>query len=66
MEYSLHEYGDFFPGTGHIADVGAKEGEGYSVNAPFANDMTDAAYESLFKAVLQKIMHIFQPGAIVL
>jgi histone deacetylase 1/2 len=66
MEYSLHKYGDFFPGTGHIADVGAKEGEGYSVNAPLASGMTDAAYESLFKPVLQKIMDIYQPGAIVL
>jgi histone deacetylase 1/2 len=64
--YSLHKYGDFFPGTGHIADVGAKEGEGYSVNAPLSSGMTDAAYESLFKPVLQKIMDVYQPGAIVL
>lgn len=66
MTFSLHKYGDFFPGTGHIADFGAKEGEGYSVNAPLSNGMTDAAYESLFKPVLQKIIDIFQPGAIVL
>ena len=34
MTFSLHKYGDFFPGTGHIKDTGAKDGTGYSVNAP--------------------------------
>jgi len=34
MTFSLHKYGDFFPGTGHIGDVGAKDGTGFSVNAP--------------------------------
>ena len=29
MTLSLHKYGDFFPGTGHISDVGAKDGTGY-------------------------------------
>ncbi len=62
----MHKYGDFFPGTGHIADVGAKDGQGYSVNAPLSSGMTDSAYESLFKPVLQKIMDIYRPGAVVL
>ena len=66
MTLSLHKYGDFFPGTGHIKDTGAKEGTGYSVNAPLTNGMTDKAYEDIFKPVMDKIMEIFQPGAIVL
>lgn len=67
MTFSLHKYGDFFPGTGHISDVGAKDGMGYSVNAPLNNGMTDQDYvENLFKPVLNKIMEVFQPGAIVL
>ena len=53
-------------GTGHIKDVGAKEGIGYSVNAPLTDGMTDKAYEDLFKPVMDKIMEIFRPGAIVL
>jgi len=48
MTFSLHKYGDFFPGTGHIKDVGAKEGTGYSVNAPLTSGMTDKAYEDIF------------------
>jgi histone deacetylase 1/2 len=67
MTFSLHKYGDFFPGTGHISDIGAKEGEGYSVNAPLNNGITDDTYFSeLFQPVFDKIMEVFQPGAIVL
>lgn len=67
MTFSMHKYGDFFPGTGHISDVGAKDGTGYSVNAPLNNGMTDEAFfEDLFKPVMSKIMEKFQPGAVVL
>ena len=66
MTFSLHKYGDFFPGTGHIKDTGAKEGTGFSVNAPLTSGMTDSAYEKIFKPVMTKIMEIFRPGAIVL
>mmetsp|Transcript_33288 Transcript_33288/g.92741 ORF Transcript_33288/g.92741 Transcript_33288/m.92741 type:complete len:424 (-) Transcript_33288:24-1295(-) len=67
MTLSLHKYGDFFPGTGHIQDVGAKEGVGYSVNAPLQAGITDEIYlEQLFIPVFDKIMEVFQPGAVVL
>jgi histone deacetylase 1/2 len=67
MTFSLHKYGDFFPGTGHIQDVGAREGIGYSVNAPLQAGITDDIYlEQLFIPVFDKIMEVFQPGAIVL
>lgn len=67
MTLSLHKYGDFFPGTGHITDVGAKKGTGYSVNAPLNNGITDDTYfEELFKPIMDKIMNVFRPGAIVL
>lgn len=67
MTFSLHKYGDFFPGTGHMADVGAKDGAGFSVNAPLQSGITDDAYlEQIFKPVMNKIMEVFRPGAIVL
>ena len=67
MTFSLHKYGDFFPGTGHISDIGAKDGTGFSVNAPLQNGITDENYvEDLFKPIVGKIMEVFQPGAIVL
>lgn len=67
MTLSLHKYGDFFPGTGHIQDVGAKDGVGYSVNAPLQQGITDETYlNELFIPVFDKIMEVFQPGAVVL
>merc|ERR1712008_260825 len=53
-------------GTGHIKDIGAKEGAGFSVNAPLTSGMTDTAYEGVFKPVMDKIMEVYRPGAIVL
>jgi histone deacetylase 1/2 len=67
MTLSLHKYGDFFPGTGHVQDVGAKEGVGYSVNVPLQQGITDDTYmHDLFVPIFGKIMEVFQPGAIVL
>jgi histone deacetylase 1/2 len=66
MTFSLHKYGDFFPGTGHIEDTGAKEGTGFSVNAPLQAGIDDAAYHEVFGPVLDQIMAVFRPGAIVL
>ena len=66
LSHSLHKYGDFFPGTGHIKDTGAKEGTGFSVNAPLTSGMTDSTYEDIFKPVMSKIMEVYRPGAIVL
>lgn len=38
---SFHKFGDFFPGTGDIADIGARDGRGYSVNVPLKDGVTD-------------------------
>ncbi|GMH64728.1 hypothetical protein TrLO_g1036 [Triparma laevis f. longispina] len=66
MTASFHKYGDFFPGTGGLKDTGAREGAGYSVNCPLNGGMTDDAYEQVFKPVMNKIMEVFKPGAVVL
>lgn len=66
MTFSLHKYGDFFPGTGHSSDIGAKEGTGFSVNAPLTSGITDQSYREIFQPIMSKIMEVYQPGAIVL
>lgn len=66
MTLSLHKYGDFFPGTGHSSETGAKEGTGFSVNAPLQSGMCDQTYQDLFRPILAKIMEVYQPGAVVL
>ena len=66
MCVSFHKYGDFFPGTGALCDVGARTGKYYSVNFPLNDGIDDESYESIFKPIIQKIMETYQPGAIVL
>lgn len=66
MTCSFHKYGDFFPGTGDVRDVGHGPGKGYSVNFPLQEGVTDEAYQSVFKPVIAKIMETYKPTAVVL
>jgi len=67
MTVSFHKYGDyFFPGTGDVKDVGIKDGKYYSVNVPLRDGINDESYQRIFVPVMQKVMEVFQPGALVL
>lgn len=66
MTVSFHKYGDFFPGTGDIKDVGAKAGKYYSVNVPLQEGIDDASYEQVFKPVMERVMEVYRPTAVVL
>ena len=67
MTVSFHKYGDmFFPGTGSLRDVGMNSGKYYSVNVPLNDGIDDRSFVDLFKFVMQDVMDIYQPGAIVL
>lgn len=58
MTASFHKFGDFFPGTGSIRDVGTKTGKYYSVNFPLLEGIDDLSYEHCFKPVIGKIMEV--------
>ncbi|ORY30812.1 hypothetical protein BCR39DRAFT_528477 [Naematelia encephala] len=66
MTASFHRFGEFFPGTGDVKDVGMKKGKGYAVNVPLRDGITDETFHSIFKPVIQHIIDFFRPGAIVL
>lgn len=67
MTASFHKYGEYFPGSGHYADVGVGKGRNYSINFPLKDGMDDDSYrEYVFKPVIAKIMEKFRPDAIVL
>ena len=59
MTASFHKYGDYFPGTGAIDDIGCDEGKYYSVNFPFNDGVNDETFLSAFKPVMKEIMHRF-------
>ncbi|CDJ58876.1 histone deacetylase, putative [Eimeria maxima] len=63
---SFHKYGHFFPGTGALEDIGMEEGIGYSVNVPLHEGIDDQMYSSLFVRVMDQIMDIYRPEAVVL
>lgn len=66
MTVSFHKFGDFFPGTGHIKDVGVGSGKNYALNVPLNDGMDDESFRSLFRPLIQKVMEMYQPDAVVL
>ncbi|GFZ10581.1 histone deacetylase 1 [Actinidia rufa] len=66
MTVSFHKFGDYFPGTGDIRDVGYAKGKYYSLNVPLDDGIDDESYQSLFKPIMGKVMEVFKPGAVVL
>ncbi|OWF45041.1 probable histone deacetylase 1-B [Mizuhopecten yessoensis] len=66
MTVSFHKYGEYFPGTGDLRDIGAGKGKYYAVNFPLRDGIDDESYESIFKPVMTKVMEMYQPSAVVL
>jgi len=66
MTVSFHKYGNFFPGTGHMYEVGAGAGRQYSVNVPLKEGMDDVSYEYIFTPIMQMVMDFYKPSAVVL
>uniref|UniRef100_A0A915CEP1 Histone deacetylase n=4 Tax=Parascaris TaxID=6254 RepID=A0A915CEP1_PARUN len=66
MTCSFHKYGEYFPGTGDLRDIGAGRGKHYAVNCPLRDGIDDETYERVFQPIMEKVMHSFQPSAIVL
>jgi len=66
MTVSFHKYGNFFPGTGHMYEVGAGAGRQYSVNVPLKEGMDDESYEYIFTPIMQMVMDFYKPSAVVL
>jgi histone deacetylase 1/2 len=66
MTVSFHKFGEYFPGTGDVKDVGYGEGKNYAINFPMKDGMDDDSFKSVFRPVIGKVMENFCPGAVVL
>ncbi|CCF75609.1 histone deacetylase 1/2 [Babesia microti strain RI] len=66
MTVSFHKFGNFFPGTGDITDIGMSTGKYYSVNVPLNDGIDDESFVDLFKVIIGKCVESYRPGAIVL
>ena len=56
MTVSFHKYGEYFPGTGELRDIGIGKGKYYSVNFPLRDGIDDVSYESIFEPVIEAVM----------
>jgi len=64
---SVHRGGNFYPGTGKVAEVGKGKGVGFTVNVPFLyNDMHDGDYYRCFKHVFVPIAQEFNPDLVII
>ncbi|KAF8078336.1 histone deacetylase complex, catalytic component RPD3 [Lyophyllum atratum] len=66
MTVSFHKYGEYFPGTGELRDVGVTKGKYYALNFPLRDGISDENYKSVFEPVIQQVMESYDPSAIVL
>ncbi|KAL5534566.1 HDAC2 [Sanghuangporus baumii] len=66
MTVSFHKYGEYFPGTGEVRDIGIGRGRGYAMNFPLRDGITNENYKSIFEPVISEVMHVYNPGAVVL
>ncbi|KAM0755842.1 hypothetical protein T439DRAFT_320542 [Meredithblackwellia eburnea MCA 4105] len=67
LTVSFHKYSsDFFPGTGHIDEVGHSLGKYFSLNVPLQDGIDNESYVALFKSIMEPTIYTFQPSSIVL
>jgi histone deacetylase 1/2 len=66
MTVSFHKYGEYFPGTGELRDIGVAGGKYYSVNFPLRDGIDDKSYKSIFEPVIGWVMEYYKPSAVVL
>lgn len=66
MCLSFHKYGDYFPGTGALEDIGIGKGKGYSVNVPLSDGVDDDMFIYVFQQVSSLVRQYFDPNAVVL
>lgn len=66
MTVSFHKYGEYFPGTGELRDIGVSNGKHHAVNFPLRDGIDDTTYKSIFEPVINGVMEYYKPTAVVL
>lgn len=67
LTVSFHKYAEsFFPGTGHIDEIGNQIGKYFSLNIPLQDGIDNESYVSLFKTIMEPTIYTFRPSVIVL
>lgn len=64
MLFDIHRSAPFYPGSGHLEEVGGGRGEGTTVNVPISAGSGDAAVMRAFQNILGPAARWFQPDLI--
>ncbi|WP_347331429.1 histone deacetylase family protein [Marinimicrobium locisalis] len=62
--FDTHCAAPFYPGSGHLEDVGAGLGEGYTINVPLPETTGDLAFEKAFREILIPAAEHFKPDLV--
>lgn len=62
--FDTHCAAPFYPGSGHLDEVGAGLGEGYTINVPLPETTGDIAAEKAFREILLPAAERFKPDLV--
>ena len=62
--FDTHCEAPFYPGSGHIEEVGGGLGEGYTINVPLPETAGDVAFEKVFRDILVPAADYFKPDLV--
>ncbi|MFL1484068.1 histone deacetylase [Marinobacter sp. LN3S78] len=62
--FDTHCAAPFYPGSGHLEDVGVGLGEGYTINVPLPETAGDIAFEKVFRNILVPAADYYQPDLV--
>ena len=62
--FDTHCAAPFYPGSGHLGDVGEGLGEGYTINVPLPEAAGDIAFEKAFREILVPAADYFEPDLV--
>ncbi len=63
LYFSTHQY-PYYPGSGHVREVGRGRGEGFTVNVPISYGHGDEEFVQIFSRVLGPVAASYQPELI--
>ncbi len=61
---SSHQFGNFYPGTGAIDEIGHGKGEGYTINIPLPPGHGDDSFAAIYQDVIWPAAERYQPQLI--
>ncbi|WP_028485396.1 histone deacetylase family protein [Hydrogenovibrio halophilus] len=62
--FDTHCAAPFYPGSGHLEEIGAGMGEGYTINVPLPETAGDIALEKAFRDILVPAAEHFNPDLV--